>query len=179
MKYAIVYMNGNGLSEKNQIKTIIETLPIMEFNLRIEKLEGDINDISNYDNTLLSSDTNERLNFIKSKSEFINSKISENNDIIKRLNDILKMKMNKIKSEQVTEAETLQRTYLDNYAEISENYERYLILSLEIEEILRKHGSTISDAKQFASDFGTGMVLDDRLVSRSDSIGSEDSLDFM
>lgn len=175
MKYAIVYMNGNGLSEKNQIKTIIEALPIMEFNLRIEKLEGDINDISNYDNTLLSSDTNERLNFIKSKLDLINSKISENNDINKRLNDILKMKMNKIKSEQVTEAETLQRTYLDNYGIISENYEQYLTLSLEIEKILSVHGSIISEAKDIAQEFGTRLQRSESMSSNT----SEDSFDFM
>ena len=183
MKYPIVYMKGNGLTEKNKIKVLVEGLQLMEFNIKIEKLETDINDISNYNNTLLKPDTRERLVLVKNDLSSITIKISENKDIFTRLQNILKMKMNKIKSEQVSEAEILQQNYLENYAVISEKYEIYLTLSLEIEEILRNYGSNISDAKQIANDFGidsskVNIVSKDGSSSEESSDG-EDSFYFM
>jgi hypothetical protein len=108
----------------------------------------------------------------------LNEKTNENGQIIARINEILKMKMNKIKEDQVTEAETLQTKYLDNYGEISEIYEIYLSLSLEVEEIMRTHGSAISDAKEIAKNFGQNLDQSDSR-GRSDSTSSEESFDFM
>ena len=179
MKYPIVYMSGNGLTQKNKIKTIQQNLPLIEAKINIEILEGNINDISNYDYNLLKPDYRERLQIVKDNLTDLNEKTNENRQIIERINEILKMKMNKIKDELVTEAETLQTKYLDNYGEISEKYEIYLSLSLEVEEIMRTHGSAISDAKEIAKDFGEDLDQSDLTRGRSDSTSSEESFDFM
>ena len=177
MKYPVIYMNGNGLIEKNKIKDIKENLPIIETKINIEILEGNLNDISNFDKSLLKPDYEERLELVKVNLLNLKQKNKENVEIINRINEILKMKMNKIKEEQVTETETLQTKYLDNYGEISEIYEIYLSLSLEVEQVLRVHGSAISDAKEIAKEFGEN--LEQPVKSRSESFSSESSFDFM
>lgn len=177
MKYPVIYMNGNGLIQKNKIKDIKENLPLIETKINIEILDENLSDISNYDRSLLKPDYEERLELVKVNLPNLMKKNNENAEIINRINEILKMRMNKIKEDQVTETETLQTKYLDNYGEISEIYEIYLSLSLEVEEVLRIHGSAISDAKEITAEFGKN--IDQSFKSRSDSFSSENSFDFM
>lgn len=177
MKYPVIYMNGNGLIQKNKIKDIKENLPLIETKINIEILDENLSDISNYDRSLLKPDYKERLELVKVNLPNLMKKNNENAEIINRINEILKMRMNKIKEDQVTETETLQTKYLDNYGEISEIYEIYLSLSLEVEEVLRIHGSAISDAKEITAEFGKN--IDQSFKSRSDSFSSENSFDFM
>ena len=177
MKYPVIYMNGNGLIQKNKIKDIKENLPLIETKINIETLDENLSDISNYDRSLLKPDYEERLELVKVNLPNLIKKNNENAEIINRINEILKMRMNKIKEDQVTETETLQTKYLDNYGEISEIYEIYLSLSLEVEEVLRIHGSAISDAKEITAEFGKN--IDQPFKSRSDSFSSENSFDFM
>ena len=153
MRYQIIYQNGKGVKEKEQVKNIYDNISKIAI-LDIKKLEEDYDKVNKFNSRLLSDISSKyetiKLNF--SKINEININIEEKRKIIK---DIYDKRPRDIKTEHLGIVKT-NETELNK---LKEELDKYSIIFTEIriklDKLLKDYGSEISGIDDVIDLFGS------------------------
>ena len=177
MRYQIIYQEGCGGKEQNQIRTISRRLPVINYNINIIKLKNDINMLKPLNHIKLQDEDD--LNKLELEYPDILDIIDTLNTIKTTIDNYIKLSKGSITNELVIKSNALEIEYNEQLLIIKTYYEKFKLLADKIEHLLQLHGSEASSLEDIAQDFGEFKSPIESPVVSSDSTIDDDDYDFM
>lgn len=179
MRYEIVYQEGMGINEKNQIKEILNQLPNIDFKFSIETLKTNVNLLKQFQGTkgreLVTKEDEETLSYLETNKSSILIKLSELNLIKSTIESKLRLKLNKITSSVINDVIKLSSEFNREYLKINDFNIKYKNLEEKIINLMKVHGSEASSLNDMMGDFGGLGLKEDSAGYQSDDSDSDDS----
>ena len=167
MRYQIIYQEGMGINEKNQIREIYDQLPKIDDSINLELLEENYNSLSKLQEVKSLPIISEEDRTIFSQIE----KIKEMKDIKFGIEVFLKFNAREINVTIINKVIELSASYNKKYLEIKPYLVKITEFNSKIEDLMKKHGSeasSIADIQKEFGDFGIGTVGTDYSSDNSD-----------
>ena len=175
MRYQIIYQEGCGGKEQNQLRTINRRLPVINYNINILKLKNDIIMLKPLNH--IKPEDEDYLKKLELEYPNILDRINRITIIKTTINDYIKLNKARITTELVNKSNDLEIEYNEHFLVIKTYYEKFKLLVDKIEHLLQLHGSEASSLQDIADDFGE--LKSSTGPSIGPSVGSDDEYDFM